>query len=157
METLRVERLVSAGALGRPESPTRSRIPSLRSVLSQNFSRSDSLMLPSGTTSSNLLWLPGDGSQLKQLSLNILQNAIEAIGTGGQTDITIARRHDGTGERVLVEIAAGSRLGLAICRGIADVHRAHFEVHANASEGTSLVADSLPRHSLGASQHEAIL
>jgi PAS domain S-box-containing protein len=85
-------------------------------------------------------------SQLKQLFLNLLMNAIEAIGTGGQITIRVTRRHKEGAAWIATEVSdtgpgipeslranifdpffttkpRGSGLGLAICRGIADAHR----------------------------------
>jgi signal transduction histidine kinase len=87
----------------------------------------------------------GDPSQLTQLLLNILMNALEAVEPGGQ--IAIRFSHVADQRRVMLDVtdsgpgvpvellpkifdafvstkAEGSGLGLAICRGIADAHHA---------------------------------
>jgi signal transduction histidine kinase len=85
-------------------------------------------------------------TQLKQLFLNLLLNAVEAMGPGGEIAVQ-ARRRDLQGSQwIVVEVldtgpgipesvgakifdpffttkARGSGLGLAICRGITDAHR----------------------------------
>src|SRR5262249_6765042 len=90
--------------------------------------------------------IPGDPAQLKSLFLNILMNALEAMGNGGG-QITIRFSHVVEDHRLVMAIAdtgpgvsvellpkifdtfvtskpEGSGLGLAICRAIADAHRA---------------------------------
>ncbi|HEV8485379.1 MAG TPA: ATP-binding protein [Blastocatellia bacterium] len=85
-------------------------------------------------------------AQLKQLFLNLLLNAIEAMGPGGQVTIQVHRKDLHGSQCVIAEVAdtgpgipesvktnifdpffttkpRGSGLGLAICRGITDAHR----------------------------------
>jgi len=90
----------------------------------------------------------GDLSQLKQLFLNVMLNAIEAMESGGLVTVTVrVRQQRDDSASVVVEIAdtgegihgaeserlfdpfvttkpKGSGLGLSISRGIADAHRA---------------------------------
>jgi PAS domain S-box-containing protein len=96
----------------------------------------------------------GDRAQLKQLFLNILMNAIEATVDGGEITIRLGRRdavaeptlfveiHDtgaGIPQHLLGKIfdpfittkPQGSGLGLSICRGIAEVHRASIVAQNN--------------------------
>jgi PAS domain S-box-containing protein len=96
----------------------------------------------------------GDRAQLKQLFLNILMNAIEAIVDGGEITIRHGKRDDvaeptlfveihdtGTGipQHLLAKIfdpfittkPQGSGLGLSICRGIVEVHRANIVAQNN--------------------------
>src|SRR5262249_3159654 len=46
-----------------------------------------------------------DVAQLKQLFLNLLLNAIEAMGSGGQITLKLSRRAAADGERLMVEVS----------------------------------------------------
>src|SRR5262249_10354577 len=100
--------------------------------------------------------IAGDMGQLKQLFLNLFVNSIEAMASGGTLSIRLAN-HDPLGSaRIAVEIEdtgsgipatllgsifdpfittkpRGSGLGLSICRGITDAHRA--TIHARNNTG----------------------
>lgn len=90
--------------------------------------------------------ISGDSDQLKQLFLNLLINAVEAMGQDGEVTIRLADRATHDGHSLLIEVAdsgsgipdqllgkvfepfvttkpKGSGLGLAICRGITDAHK----------------------------------
>ena len=105
-----------------------------------------------------------DDAQLKQLFLNLLQNAIEAMGYDGELTILVARRHSGAGNSIGIEIsdtgpgisqsvqdrifepffttkATGSGLGLAICRSIVDAHRGSIRVQNNVDRGTTIIVE----------------
>lgn len=106
-----------------------------------------------------------DDAQLKQLFLNILQNALEAMGPGGEIGIRIARTHSSGAAWILVEVSdtgpgmaesvrahvfdpffttkpTGSGLGLAICRSIVDAHRGTIRAENNrASSGTTITVE----------------
>ena len=94
----------------------------------------------------------GDPAQLKQLLLNVLMNALEAIDHGGE--VAIGMSHSLPSHQVVVEISdtgpgvptellskmfetfvttkpEGSGLGLAICRAIADAHHAVIRAENN--------------------------
>lgn len=102
-------------------------------------------------------FVAGDRAQLKQLFLNVLMNAIEAIADGGEISIRLGRRDTASEATLFVEIhdtgtgipqhllgrifdpfittkPQGSGLGLAICRGIVEVHRANI-IAQNNSDG----------------------
>jgi len=104
--------------------------------------------------------LEADRDQIKQVFLNILQNAIEAIPAGGSLRITASETlrdqdqgvlitfHDngkGINPSLLPRIfepffttgkPQGSGLGLAICRNIIDAHGGDIQVHSSLGQGT---------------------
>jgi signal transduction histidine kinase len=96
----------------------------------------------------------GDAAQVKQLLLNILINALEAVDRGGLIAvrlvnvkssrvirIEVSDNGPGVSEELLPKIfeafvttkAEGSGLGLAICRAIADAHNAVIRAENNDS------------------------
>jgi two-component system nitrogen regulation sensor histidine kinase GlnL len=106
----------------------------------------------------------GDPSQLVQLFVNLLKNALEAMPNGGTVTIQAGRRRSLSGdERVIVRVAdegigigpevrakifqpffttkvSGTGLGLSICREIADFHRATLDL-VNKMPGYGTVAE----------------
>jgi PAS domain S-box-containing protein len=105
-----------------------------------------------------------DDGQLKQLFLNLLQNAIEAMGCDGELSIVVVRRHSGTGTSIGIEVSdtgpgipqevqehifepffttkpTGSGLGLAICRSIVDAHRGSIRAQNNVDRGTTIIVE----------------
>jgi PAS domain S-box-containing protein len=106
-----------------------------------------------------------DDSQLKQLFLNLFQNAIEAMGSGGEISIRIARSQLPGPSWILIEISdtgpgmsdsvrshvfepffttkpRGSGLGLAICRSIVDAHKGSIRAENNrVPPGTTIVVE----------------
>src|SRR5262245_51223205 len=111
---------------------------------------------------SDLPPIAGDLSQLKQLFLNLLINALDALKPGGDIVIRVLS-NDGTTihvdivdsgsgipDHVLGHIfdpfvttkTSGSGLGLSICRGIADAHRATIRAKNNLrSRGATISLD----------------
>lgn len=104
--------------------------------------------------SGDLPLIVGDHDQIKQLFLNLLLNSIEAIGSHGEVTIRTHLTDSPNPRTLIVEITDtgtgipdsivgnvfdpfvtskphGSGLGLSICRGIADAHRATIRVHNN--------------------------
>ena len=98
-----------------------------------------------------------DPNQLKQLFLNLFQNAIEAMGHGGMLSVRVRRGDTNDPPTVVIEVEdtgpgipesirnsifdpffttkeQGTGLGLAICRGITDAH--HGTIRADPSEDT---------------------
>jgi signal transduction histidine kinase len=107
-----------------------------------------------------------DESQLKQLFLNIFQNALEAMGQGGELNIRVARNQSAGASWILIEVSdsgpglpesvkdhifepffttkpTGSGLGLAICRSIVDAHRGSIRAENNrgGQSGTTVVVE----------------
>ncbi|PYM18597.1 MAG: hypothetical protein DMD81_05475 [Candidatus Rokuibacteriota bacterium] len=112
----------------------------------------------------------GDRSQLKQLFLNLFMNAIEAMPDGGELFIKIENQLRPSGRMIIVDIMdtgkgvaesmlmsifdpfvttklSGSGLGLSICRGIADAHRASIQAKTNGSEPGLTVTLEFPASS----------
>jgi PAS domain S-box-containing protein len=107
----------------------------------------------------------GDADQLKQLFLNVSVNAIEAMNLGGHLKVRVADRKALGSRVVVVEIEdsgdgipthllakifdpfvttkeRGSGLGLSICRGIADAHRATiYATNSTAGPGAVIVIE----------------
>ena len=105
----------------------------------------------------NLPPVDADKAQLKQLFLNLCMNAIEAMKSGGRLDIRVSTRSVDDKRLLYVAISdtgpgippqllekifdpfvttklQGSGLGLSICRGIAETHRASIRA-VNNTEG----------------------
>ena len=95
-----------------------------------------------------------DAGQMQELFMNLITNALEAIGTGGGT-VTVAD----TGPGMPPDVAArafepffttrasqgGTGLGLAICRRIAGAHGGIIRLESDPGRGTRAVVD-LPVH-----------
>ena len=109
--------------------------------------------------------IAGDADQLRQLFLNVFVNAVEAMRLGGQLSIRVAE-HKALGSRVaVVEVEdsgtgipenlvskifdpfvttkeRGSGLGLSICRGIADSHKATiYAMNSTTGRGALIVIE----------------
>ncbi len=109
--------------------------------------------------------ISGDSDQLKQLFLNILINAVEAMEHDGQLTIRLADRATHDGQSVLIEVSdsgpgipeniigkifepfvttkpKGSGLGLAICRGITDAHKGTIRAtNVDLGNGTTILME----------------
>jgi signal transduction histidine kinase len=115
---------------------------------------------------SNIPLIRGDFTQMKQLFLNLMLNAIEAMEEGGTLTVTARSRPQRDGSPlVVVEIRdtgvgisdtvsdrlfdpfvtskpQGSGLGLSISRGIADAHHATIRIERQSSPpGTSVTVE----------------
>jgi PAS domain S-box-containing protein len=118
--------------------------------------------------------IAGDADQLKQLFLNVLVNAVEAMPIGGQLDVRVATRTGIGAQAVVVEVEdtgsgipptlltkifdpfvttkeRGSGLGLSICRGIADAHRAAIYAMNSAKGRGAVIVIEFPALSYNAS------
>ena len=104
----------------------------------------------------------GDESQLQQALMNLLLNAVEAVGSNGE--VTVVTENAGgrlkisirdTGPGISTENLArlfepffttkkqGTGLGLAICQRVMDEHHGKVEVHSETGKG-SMFTLSLP-------------
>jgi signal transduction histidine kinase len=105
----------------------------------------------------------GDESQLQQAFMNLLLNAVEAMGNNGELTVTtenagthrlkILIRDTGTGiagenlprlfEPFFTTKKNGTGLGLAICRRVVEEHHGTIEVQSEAGQGSTFIV-SLP-------------
>lgn len=117
---------------------------------------------------SNIPQIQGDFAQLKQLFLNLLLNAIEAMENGGLLTVAVSTRRQRDGSTaVIIEIRdtgvgisdavsarlfdpfvtskpRGSGLGLSISRGIADAHHATIRIAGQTEPPGTLVTVEFP-------------
>ena len=97
-----------------------------------------------------------DTDQIRQVLVNIISNAVQAMPEGGKMTIA-ARRQDnflevdvcdtgsGMSEEVMGKVfdplfttrAKGIGLGLAVCKAIVDRHEGHIEIESEAGKGTT--------------------
>jgi signal transduction histidine kinase len=121
----------------------------------------------------------GDFAQLKQLFINLVLNAIEAMEQGGILTVTARSRQQRDGSSsVVVEVGdtgvgiseavsdrlfdpfvtskpRGSGLGLSISRGIADAHHATIRIARRSPLPGTTVTVEFPALSLGTSAEAA--
>ena len=124
-----------------------------------------------------------DDAQLKQLSLNLFINAVEAMGSGGELTVKLSRKEQQRRSFVVVEVSdtgpgipesirphifdpffttktRGSGLGLAICRGITDAHRGTIRAeNRTGGPGTTIIVEfpAAPLDSPVVEQHHAAI
>ncbi|WP_438444721.1 ATP-binding protein [Gorillibacterium sp. sgz5001074] len=98
-----------------------------------------------------------DDNQLKQVFVNVIKNALEAMPDGGELSITVSKRDGealivvtdtgcGIPDKVLARIGEpfyttkenGNGLGIMICRSIMDNHKGSFVVTSAADVGTTV-------------------
>jgi PAS domain S-box-containing protein len=107
-----------------------------------------------------------DENRMKQVFINLIKNAIEAMPNGGRITVSISALQDGfvririadTGSGIPPSVIAklgepfyttkdkGTGLGLAICNKIVQEHRGWLEIHSTEGEGT-VIDVVLPIHS----------
>jgi signal transduction histidine kinase len=98
-----------------------------------------------------------DPGHLRQVFLNLLKNALEAMPKGGAITVTTSRQKDqvlaeiaDTGEGMPPEVLEksgqaffstkpkGSGLGLAICQKIMDAHEGEIQIDSTPGQGTTV-------------------
>jgi signal transduction histidine kinase len=112
-------------------------------------------------------WIRGDPEQLKQLCLNLLVNAREAVSPHQEIRVRCWTQTSGTRPTVVLEVSdsgpgipetvrqtifepfvttkrRGTGLGLALCRAIADVHRGTIRADNRASGRGAVFTVELP-------------
>ncbi|MCY0875500.1 MAG: PAS domain S-box protein [Firmicutes bacterium] len=109
----------------------------------------------------------GEPNQLKQVFINVLLNAIEAMPEGGRTFITLREQDDcvvveigdegkGISQARLTKLGEpfyttkekGTGLGLMVCRKIMELHQGSLEIVSQIGHGTT-VQVILPLHHVG--------
>ena len=104
-----------------------------------------------------------DESQLQQVFMNILLNAVEAVGSNGEvivgtenagTHMLVFIRDTGMGitkenlsrlfEPFFTTKKNGTGLGLAICQRVIEEHRGKIEIHSEPGNGSAFII-TLPR------------
>lgn len=162
-EVRRLETLLnSIRLLTRPPELSRKRSLDLSEVLRETIELLDPMLQEPEIDlrvdlAEEVLPVLGDPDQLKQVFLNLLQNAVDAVN--GRGKVRIASRLEGS--RILVQIedsgpgiapevigkifdpffttkAEGTGLGLAIAKNIIDDHRGEIMVHSALGQGTVL-------------------
>jgi PAS domain S-box-containing protein len=109
----------------------------------------------------------GDQTQLRQLLLNILINAVEAMPRGGELTVQLSRKQTTEAESLVVAVRdtgpgipdhfldkvfdpfvttkpQGSGLGLSICQGIIEAHRGTIVAENNEPPPGATITISLP-------------
>jgi signal transduction histidine kinase len=99
-----------------------------------------------------------EGNQFKQVILNLLKNAIEAMPNGGNIDVRVARKAEGRlsvqiidqgvgipkeriptlGEPFFTTKEKGTGLGLMTCFKIIESHNGKLDIHSKLNEGTTV-------------------
>jgi len=169
-ETGRIDEIVSALlSFSRPTEIKRER-HDLREVLDESLelitfqARKNKVLVQRRLPDAPLL-IQGDKSQLKQLFLNILLNAIQAMPEGGTLAVEARLRED---QKAVVSVAdagegipdenmdrifdpffttkkTGTGLGLSIGYNIVKSHRGDIEVRSKPGQGTTIVI-TLPQY-----------
>ena len=104
-----------------------------------------------------------DESQLQQVFMNILMNAVEAVGSNGE--VTVGTENAGAHMMVFIRDTGmgiakenlsrlfepffttkknGTGLGLAICQRVIEEHRGKIEIHSEPGNGSAFII-TLPR------------
>jgi two-component system, sporulation sensor kinase E len=105
-------------------------------------------------------WLAVDEMQIKQVIMNLIQNAIEAMPQGGEVMVSLIKNDqknevelhicdqgEGMSEKQLANVSTpffttkekGLGLGLSICYYIIELHKGTIEVFSKKDEGTTFV------------------
>ncbi|MEK3884338.1 ATP-binding protein [Paenibacillus sp. PL2-23] len=103
-------------------------------------------------------FIPCDENQMKQIFINFLKNAIEAMPGGGQVIITLAKQDEGSllirimdtgegipedklkriGEPFFTTKEKGTGLGFMVCRKIVEDHQGSLQLFSTRNEGTTV-------------------
>ena len=158
----RVNKLLSEFLVLAKQVPPRKELHSLKTLLTKVVALiSSEATLMNITVRINvpelLPLLAIDSEQIKQVIINVTQNAMEAMPKGGTLDIHVLNQYgqvkiyltdtgDGIDSRILNKIydpfyttkEAGTGLGLSLCQRIIENHAGKFELDSIVGEGTKV-------------------
>jgi signal transduction histidine kinase len=108
------------------------------------------------STNQDMIPLNCGGNQLKQVFINIMKNAFDAMPSGGKLYIKARQKHDsieiqfidegiGMSEEVLAKLGepfftqkeGGHGLGIMMCRKIIETHKGNLEIQSKVDNGTT--------------------
>ncbi|MEN6567127.1 MAG: sensor histidine kinase [Veillonellales bacterium] len=180
-EIERIEKLISEfQMLARPSNPSHM----VKIDLAKTISDVILLMESQAVTRNAILdyyteqtaWVNGNESQVKQVLINLVRNAIEAVGEKGEIHVSLSVDSDtatvtvqdngmGIPKEILNRVGTpfyttkenGTGLGLSICYSIINSHDGDIKIDSNVGKGTTVsvilprIADFLPASSAPAS------
>ena len=123
------------------------------------------------------LFINGDRNRLQQCFLNLLFNAVEAMGPGGHLDITSALNPDNQTADIRIQdtghgisqshlshiydpffttkpMGQGTGMGLSIVYGVVKNHQGEITVHSRVDEGTTFIVSFPLSAPPGGSEHQ---
>ncbi|RMH35641.1 MAG: PAS domain S-box protein, partial [Nitrospirae bacterium] len=175
-ETRRLDRIVNQVvdyARPRELAPTIFSLPDLlkETLLLLNRSIRDKAITVNWTISDHVPDIEADRDQIKQVMLNVFQNAIEALPPKGRLDIRLIPQSSHQTNGVLITVhdygkgieaailsrvfepfftfgkGHGTGLGLAICRNIVEAHGGDIQLRSEVGKGTTVgiwLPESIP-------------